>query len=119
MFLEPVWLARKVFPDGGVARIESYGSDPVGGHCWCPLWCRARVRVRGVVADGGWGSAVPLFAGRVAASVFDSSGRMFRLSRGCDAGFGAIFWAQGGVHRKRPDAGGRRDDGLMGGEAWG
>ncbi len=57
------WLARKVFPDGGVTRIESYGSDPVGGQLLCPLWLWARVRVRGVVADGGWGSAVPLFAG--------------------------------------------------------
>ena len=34
MFLEPVWLARKCFPDGGVTRIESYGSDPVGGQCF-------------------------------------------------------------------------------------
>ena len=61
------------------------------------LWCRVRVRVRGVVADGGWGSAVPLFAGRVAASVFDDSVRIFGLSRGCDAGFGGDFRAKGEV----------------------
>ena len=62
----------------------------IGSGGWavlCPFWRRARVRVRDAVADGGWGSAVPRFAGRVAASVFDGSGRMFRLSRGCDGGF--------------------------------
>ena len=56
----------------------------------CPLGLWARVRVLGVVADGGRGSC-PLFAGRVAASVFDDSVRMFRLSRGYGGGFGAIF----------------------------
>ena len=115
MFLEPVWLARKVFPDGGVTRIESYGSDPVGGQCF--VRCGAgRASASGVLcADGGWGSAVPLVAGRVAASVFDGSGQMFRLSRGYEGGFWADFGAKGGVQGKRPGAGGRRDDGLMDG----
>ena len=52
-FLEARLVSPKGFPDGGVTRIESYGSDPVGGHCWCPPGLGARVRVVGL---GGWRS---------------------------------------------------------------
>ena len=102
------WLARKVFPDGGVTRIESYGSDPVGGQLLVSACGLGRASASWALWRMAVGAALPLFAGRVAASVFDGNGRMFRLSRGYGDGFGAIFRATVGVQRERPDAGWRR-----------
>ena len=101
-------VARKVFPDGGVTRIESYGSDPVGGQCF------VRFGAGRASAPGLWrmavGAAVPLVAGRVAASGFDGSVRMFRLSRGYGGGFWAIFGRKAEVSGGA-GSGWRRDDG--------
>ena len=75
-------VARNGFPDGGVTRIESYGSDPVGGQLLVSACGLGRASASGALWRMAVGAAVPLVAGRVAASVFQGNGRMFKAQGG-------------------------------------